>query len=162
MTSALPRHPEAIACLRLVREGATEATILATMQDGAGAVRSLTYGTAGLRRTPEGLRLTTRGREALALDGVRVVRVHRVRRTVPLRSTTLAVLAALAVGPLTTEGLVSQGVRPRTVARLAQVQLVERTPDGWQLTPTGRGAAATGCVYRIDRVRVERVVGGAS
>ena len=153
----LPRHPRALEALQAVRDGVA--------LDGLGddlraVIDSLTRGCRppAIRRGPDGVRLTTRGRELLALGSIAMLRQWRTFvRVRVIGSRTMATLARLLDGPLTTEQL---GGPPS--GRLIQALYVSRTEDDrWTLTPRGAEVARTGVsVTRETRIRTVRIGGG--
>jgi hypothetical protein len=123
-------------------------------------VDSLTRGCRppAIRRGPDGVRLTTRGRELLALGSIAMQRQwHAFERVRVVGARTVAALALVAEAPRTTADL-GLGL----VLRLRRAAYLDRTADGrWTLTPRGAEVARTGVsVTRETRIRTVRIGGG--
>lgn len=152
----LPRHPRAIEALRAVREGLDLASVLG--DDLAHVLGSLTRGCRppAVRRDDAGLRLTTRGRELLALAGLPLQREWRGFRVVhALAPRTLAVLRGLPA--------VAEGTRPQALGWLRRCGLIVQADGAWTLTARGVEACEAGVTVRYAprRVRTFSIGGGS-
>lgn len=159
----LPRHPRALEALRAVREGLDLAAVLG--DDTPRVLGSLTRGCRppAVRRDESGLRLTTRGRELLALAGLPLLRERgRTWVTWPLGATTRALLTLLSEAPRTTEEVAAAGVSVATLGAVARSRLVERVNGKWTLSERGVETLRAGVCVSLRKRRVTTVViGGA-